>query len=483
MTTTDRSGQRTTTGGVGRGADGYGDGAMTQDRLAPSRLSRFAAVAAACVLAWCTGGPAVAEHGPPELHEVPPSVADRSGELPENAHGAAHDLVDVGGRHEARGRELREFLRANRSVLEKLPSDDLVVRSEVLALDPTEAALARAAARGFLVARERSLAGLGARMVVLTAPPGVTTVQALDALRALDPGGAYDFNHVYFGSGETRRDRGVAAKLAQRAGQPHEPAVPTIGMIDGGVAAEHPAFSATTVVARGFESPGYAESAHGTAVASILVAEESGPVRLLVADVYGGAPAGGAADAVAAALSWMAEERAPVINISLVGPENALLDVVLARVVARGQLIVAPVGNEGPAAPPLFPAAHPDVIAVTAVDSRDRVLIEACRGPHVMFAARGDDVRAAALNGKTTSVRGTSFAAPVVTRRLAALLAGPSPNDARAAVQTLVNEARDLGPPGRDATYGYGLIDGDSTHVVQASQPGGSPGYGPHTDR
>jgi hypothetical protein len=312
-------------------------------------------------------------------------------------------------------------------------------------------------------------------VVVLAAPPGLTTSEALDALRVLDPDGVYDFNHIYSGSGDHGEGPAAAIELAQLTQEPrapHAPAVTTIGLIDGGVEAQHPALAGATVVARAFHPAGYVPSAHGTAVASLLVGDAA-PSRLLVADVYGGAPTGGAADGVAAALSWMAEEQAPVVNVSLVGAENALLDVVLTRLAAQGHLIVAAVGNDGPAAPPLFPAAHPDVIAVTAVDRRHRVLIEACRGDHVMFAAPGDDVRAAALDGETTSVRGTSFAAPVVTRRLAALVAAPAPDDARAAVEALAHGARDLGPRGRDPTYGYGFVDGDSSGLTEVSAPGG----------
>ena len=82
--------------------------------------------------------------------------------------------------------------------------------------------------------------------------------------------------------------------------------------------------------------------------------------------------------------------------------------------------MVAAVGNDGPAAPPQYPASYPGVIAVTGVDAKDRALREAGRAAHLDFAAPGADL-AAALPGKGyTSVRGTSFAAPLVSARLAA---------------------------------------------------------------
>jgi subtilisin family serine protease len=87
---------------------------------------------------------------------------------------------------------------------------------------------------------------------------------------------------------------------------------------------------------------------------------------------------------------------------------------------ARGIDVVAAVVNDGPAAPPQYPASYPGVIAVTGVDSGDRALREAGRATHLDFAAPGADL-AAALPGKGyTEVRGTSFAAPFVAARLAA---------------------------------------------------------------
>src|SRR5207248_11432234 len=105
--------------------------------------------------------------------------------------------------------------------------------------------------------------------------------------------------------------------------------------------------------------------------------------------------------------------RTPVINISLVGPPNAVLAAAVKAAIGRGLLLVAPVGNDGPAAPPLYPAAYPGVVAVTGVDGRRRVLPEAGRAGHVDFAAPGE-VSAAAPGGGYANARGTSFAAPIV---------------------------------------------------------------------
>jgi subtilisin family serine protease len=182
---------------------------------------------------------------------------------------------------------------------------------------------------------------------------------------------------------------------------------------------------------------------------------------LYVADVYGSTPAGGSAAVLSAALAWMAQNRVPVVNVSLVGPPNITVQAVVRALVARGHLIVAAVGNDGPAAPPLYPAAYPGVIAVTAVDSRRRLLPEAGRPPKIDFTAPGADMAAPAVGGSFVTVRGTSFAAPLVAASLARHLAAPDPNATARAVQALARDAIDLGPRGSDRTYGRGLVGFD----------------------
>jgi subtilisin family serine protease len=183
--------------------------------------------------------------------------------------------------------------------------------------------------------------------------------------------------------------------------------------------------------------------------------------ELYAADVYCGLPTGGAVDAVSDALGWMVHEHVPVINVSLVGPPNAMLENVVRLVIARGHLVVAAVGNDGPAAPPLYPASYPDVVGVTAVDARQRVLLEACRGKQVKFSAPGADMSAANPAQSYAAVRGTSFASPIVAGLLAESLQAPDKAAAARAVSDLAAHAIDLGAPGPDPVYGFGLVGGD----------------------
>jgi hypothetical protein len=95
------------------------------------------------------------------------------------------------------------------------------------------------------------------------------------------------------------------------------------------------------------------------------------------------------------------------------------------------------------------------------------VLIEAARGPQVMFASPGADMAAANSEGGYSSVRGTSFASPIVAALLAGRIDMPDPAQAAAAIEALEKIAVGLGRSGRDLTYGYGLV-GDEYRIDPA---------------
>jgi len=328
-----------------------------------------------------------------------------------------------------------------------------VVRGQVLAIAPSAEALDKARRLGFSVRpagaqSEDDLIGL----FVLDAPPGMGAREAVRRLRGLDPAGTYDFNHLYEPSG-------VAGVATPAPASPQTSLAPDarIGLIDTGVETTDPVFGGARIEQRAFAGERLAPAPHGTAVASLMVGQAAPFVgaapgaRLFVADVYGDQPTGGAADTLIRALFWLAARKTSVINISLVGPPNAALAAAIVAVRARGVVIVAAVGNDGPAAPPAYPASYPGVIAVTGVDGRGRVLIEAGRAAHLDFAAPGADMAAAAKGGGFVSVRGTSFAAPIVAGRLASLLAA-SPLSAEAAETLLARDGS------HSPAYGRGLI-------------------------
>ena len=354
-----------------------------------------------------------------------------------------------------RASEARKLLREHGDVLEADPQGNPVVRHEILATFPNAVALSRALALGFEISRDRVIPGVGMHVVALSVPPHWSLEESLRVLRESVPAGTYDYDQIYFRAG-SRVDSGAPPVPAtDRATTASARSLPKLGLIDTGIDTANPAFRHSILHAWGCGGAA-APGPHGTEVASLLV--RNAPAELYSADVYCGAPTGGSAGTVIAAFAWMARERVPVINVSLVGPKNLLLAQVVSALIANGFVIVAAVGNDGPAAPPLYPAAYPNVIGVTAVDDHRHVLLEAERGPQVTFAALGADVEAAGLRGRTAEVRGTSFAAPVVAALFAVQMRVPDPRSAAAARTALIARAIDLGARGWDPVYGYGLL-------------------------
>jgi hypothetical protein len=380
---------------------------------------------------------------------------------------------------DARHLLVASLIQANPRTIAADPRGNPIVRGELLAYAPSTQALAAAQAKGFTITREQTIADLDIYLVVLQMPPSMNIVKALHALREADPDGIYDFNHIYTGVGllagaSVRQLSDTPVPQSSGTSRSEQP-LPRVGLIDSGVDASHPVFRDAQIHPWGCGGRAL-PSAHGTAVASLLVGQSTrfhgvlDKAELYAADVYCNAPTGGAVDALAAAFSWLAEQRVAVINVSLVGPDNAALAQIVRALTSRGYLLVAAVGNDGPAAPPLYPASYPHVVGVTAVDGHRRVLIEAARGSQVMFAARGADMSAADIGGKYSPIRGTSFAAPIVAALLAQSVTAPEVSSSNAAIDSLAQSAVDLGPKGRDLTYGYGLVGAD--YSTDTAQPG-----------
>jgi subtilisin family serine protease len=364
---------------------------------------------------------------------------------------------------------VRDLLRQHRDLIEADPAGEPIRRQELVLVSPSDAALAVAASLGLVKLREEAWPELDLREVVLRVPPGLDTAEALARLRAAQPDLQADFNHLYSRSGDVAAG-GPGAAAPQRGPI-------RVGLIDGGVDRKHAALRGAA--GGSFGCGGSAlPSEHGTAVASLLVGRDrgfagalaSGKAELFAADVYCDKPDGGSAEEVVRALAWMARERVAVVNVSLVGPQNRLLEQGVAALVKRGHLLVAAVGNDGPAAPPLFPAAYAGVVGVTGVNASRRVLPEAAQGPQVMWSAPGADMAVARSGGGYGVARGTSFAAPLVAGLLAAELREPDAAAATAAVERLAANAVDLGAPGRDPVYGRGLIAEDLRVVPEQLQ-------------
>jgi hypothetical protein len=325
------------------------------------------------------------------------------------------------------------------------------VANEITALGVDAPARARLLADGYTVLEEAPAEFLPGSLLRLRPPRGVTAAAARDRARALAPAARIDLTHLYrpgaAGPGLPEARRAAAGCAAQ-----------TVGVVDTGIDPSHPALAGRTIeqVTRRAEGRPAANKAHGTAVVALL-AQALGEVPILVVDAFHRRPDGDAADAfdIAAALGLLAARGISVVNLSFAGPANEVLALATERAASRGMLMTAAAGNDGPRSPPRYPAAYPWVVAVTAVDAQRRPFVRAGRGAHLAFAAPGVGLPG---TGRGT-LSGTSYAVPFVTAAFAHAMAE---RDRDESLALLSRTALDLGVPGRDPVFGWGLIRADA---------------------
>lgn len=324
---------------------------------------------------------------------------------------------------------------------------------------------------GIHIIDQTRLAELGLRIVRFRVDSDLDSRAALTRILPAALVERLDRNHIYRPQGET----GSAGHSQATPGAACDNKV-TIGMVDTAIQTDHPSFAGAHIIQKHFvdnarlAKPFREPEAHGTAVASLLVGQ--GPDRavaqlpgatLVNASVFYSRKqlaSGATLLHLIKGLNWLVSQHVDLINISMAGPDNRLLAKVIERVSADGVPLVAAVGNDGPAAPPLYPAAYPDVVGVTAVDSHHQIYRWANQGDQVDFAADGVDVSVAQSDGGFTRLSGTSMATPMVTAQLACHLAS-SRASLPDLIRQLADQALDLGESGRDPVFGYGALATD----------------------
>ena len=397
----------------------------------------------AAILTLIVAAPAAAQLGLPGVRgvgvpEAGPLLDPVLREVQDLPGSVARETIQLA---EQRLERLDRLLRRNRDAVERDRFGEPARRGELLVMDVDIVGIESAVNFGFAVIERSEIEGLGIDMVRLALPRGTSLEEGARQLEQLLPRATVSADNLYFQSGGS-----VPAVSVQAPSNGGRSRAVAVGMIDGA-----PGDAVRVASTRGFANGAPAASNHGSAVASLL--RSAGVRQVYVADVYGTDAAGGNASAIARGLGWLVEQGARVITISLVGPDNPLLQRAIAGAHRRGVLGVAAVGNDGPAAPPAYPASYDGVIAVTAVDGRERALIEAGRALHLDYAAPGADIYGLDRRGRSQRLRGTSYATPLVAARLAATLGVGG--DWRS---VLDREARDLGERGPDPVYGRGLV-------------------------
>ncbi|MBV9969573.1 MAG: S8 family serine peptidase, partial [Xanthobacteraceae bacterium] len=248
-----------------------------------------------------------------------------------------------------------------------------------------------------------------------------------------------------------------------------------VAIIDSEVDASHPDLAGAVTASFNAASAAEPAHSHGTGMAGAIAAHRNmlgtAPrVGLLTVRAFSATAnsAEGTTFNILKGLDWAADQGARVVNMSFAGPPDPRLRDALQKAYSRGMVLIAAAGNAGPTSPPLYPAADPGVIGVTATDSRDGLFSGANRGNYVAVAAPGVDVFAPAPNGAYQLSTGTSIAAAEVSG-VVALMIERNPSLTPAAVRRiLMDTATRLGPKGgRD--FGAGLVN--AYEAVRAARP------------
>lgn len=172
-----------------------------------------------------------------------------------------------------------------------------------------------------------------------------------------------------------------------------------VAIVDTGVAASHPDLAGQVAVQKAFLAGDARGDRHGTAVAGVIAAKAGNGVgivgiapgaRLLALRACEQREADGRGSCssfdLARAIDFAITRDADVLNLSLGGPEDRLLERLLARAMERGTVIVAAAGEDGA----VFPSAMPGIIAVSGEGARPGVPALVAPGTDVMSLAPPD---------------------------------------------------------------------------------------------
>lgn len=377
----------------------------------------------------------------------------------------------------------RRSNRRPRTTQTALPAN---VPNEILALGLTDSQVSDLLGQGYEVLQAVRVELFDSEVLKLRVPSGIGLEQARAAVSGLNPQAVVDFNHYY--RPETAEENASSEQVSCQGNHcaawrmvnwpVDHAALKTcseglrIGLIDTGINEDHAALSHASLEVIPLEGDKRRPSSrqHGTAVAVILAGNPSSrsPGLLPGAELFAvdafhrgrGKDDRGDAYSILQALDHLSQKSVHVLNMSLAGPENALLQRIVEQLSEQSIVLVAAVGNGGKTSKNMYPAAYPSVIAVTAIDGRERVYRRAVQGDHVDFAAPGVNVWTAASIRGARPKTGTSFAAPFVTAAVAVAMKQLETADADRLRETLAGKSKDLGKAGKDPVFGHGLVQG-----------------------
>jgi len=205
------------------------------------------------------------------------------------------------------------------------------------------------------------------------------------------------------------------------------------------------------------------DNGHGTHVAGTIAALDNDigvvgvapKVEIYSVKAFTKSGRGNVSDVIEA-LNWCVQNKIQVINMSFGFKNSKALEKAIKEAYKRNIVLVAAAGNSGGTNNVMYPAGYPEVIAVAASNSDDKVAWFSSGGPQVDVMAPGAGILSTYKNGEYKTMSGTSMACPHVTAACALILS-MSNLDPKGVKEVLVNTARDLGYSKKK--QGAGLVD------------------------
>lgn len=325
--------------------------------------------------------------------------------------------------------------------------------------------IALAVGRGAVVLRQERLGSIGVAMTVLDLGRKVPADELRRRFQSEGIALSLSRNSTY-GMAEGPRVY-ASAMVGLEAASPCFLSQPVaIGLLDGPVDAGAPALQGVAITSHSVLEEGDepATADHATALAGLIASPGASTApagvapgaRIMSVVAFARSEGRNMArmDRIASALDWLAMRGVNIVNLSLSGPRNDTLAYVLGAFSERGMIMIAATGNEGGEV--AYPASDPNVLAISAVDARERPYARANMGADLDFVAPGVDILVDE-GGRLAYRSGTSYAAAIATGLVAQLFASQGVR-ADELIARLRSDVRDLGTPGRDRMFGWGLL-------------------------